>query len=46
MLEKGIRNLNVRNENNDDIGIVNDCKILEFLLSYEGKGCDGRSNGA
>ena len=38
MLEKGIRNLNVRNENNDDIGIINDRKILEFLLSYEGRG--------
>lgn len=37
MLEKGIRNLNVRNENNDDIGIINDRKILEFLLSYEGR---------
>jgi CBS domain-containing protein len=38
MLEKGIRNLAVRNENNDDIGIINDRKILEFLLSYEGRG--------
>ncbi len=38
MLEKGIRNLDVRNENNDDIGIINDRKILEFLLSYEGRG--------
>ena len=37
MLEKGIRNLNVRNENKDDIGIMNDRKILEFLLSYEGR---------
>ncbi len=38
MLEKGIRNLAVRNENNEDIGIINDRKILEFLLSYEGRG--------
>lgn len=38
MLEKGIRNLIVRNENKDDIGILNDRKILEFLLSYEGRG--------
>jgi CBS domain-containing protein len=37
MLEKGIRNLLVRNENNEDIGIINDRKILEFLLSYEGR---------
>ena len=37
MLEKGIRNLAVRNENNDGIGIINDRKILEFLLSYEGR---------
>ena len=37
MLEKGIRNLNVRNENKDDVGIINDRKILEFLLSYEGR---------
>ena len=37
MLEKGIRNLIVRNENNEDIGIINDRKILEFLLSYEGR---------
>jgi predicted transcriptional regulator len=37
MLEKGIRNLNVRNENKVDIGIINDRKILEFLLSYEGR---------
>lgn len=37
MLQKGIRNLDVRNENNDDIGIINDRKILEFLLSYEGR---------
>jgi predicted transcriptional regulator len=38
MLEKAIRNLNVRNENKGDIGILNDRKILEFLLSYEGRG--------
>jgi CBS domain-containing protein len=38
MLEKVIRNLAVRNENNNDIGIINDRKILEFLLSYEGRG--------
>ncbi len=38
MLEKSIRNLAVRNENNEDIGIINDRKILEFLLSYEGRG--------
>lgn len=38
MLEKGIRNLAVRNESNDGIGIINDRKILEFLLSYEGRG--------
>ena len=37
MLEKGIRNLLVRNENNEDIGVINDRKILEFLLSYEGR---------
>ncbi len=37
MLEKGIRNLSVRNENKNDIGIINDRKILEFLLSYEGR---------
>jgi hypothetical protein len=37
MLERGIRNLVVRNENEDDIGIINDRKILEFLLSYEGR---------
>jgi CBS domain-containing protein len=37
MLEKGIRNSGVRNENNDDVGIINDRKILEFLLSYEGR---------
>lgn len=37
MLEKGIRNLLVRNENNEDIGIINDRKIMEFLLSYEGR---------
>jgi predicted transcriptional regulator len=37
MLEKGIRNLAVRNESNDGIGIINDRKILEFLLSYEGR---------
>jgi predicted transcriptional regulator len=35
MLEKGIRNLAVRSENS--IRIVNDRKILEFLLSYEGR---------
>lgn len=38
MLEKGIRNLAVLNESNDGIGIINDRKILEFLLSYEGRG--------
>ncbi|HEX2013983.1 MAG TPA: CBS domain-containing protein [Nitrososphaera sp.] len=36
MLEKGIRNLAVRHENNDT-RIINDRKILEFLLSYEGR---------
>jgi CBS domain-containing protein len=36
MLEKGIRNLAVTNER-DDIRIINDRKILEFLLSYEGR---------
>jgi predicted transcriptional regulator len=36
MLEKGIRNLAVRNDN-DDTRIINDRKILEFLLSYEGR---------
>jgi CBS domain-containing protein len=36
MLEKGIRNLAVKNENNDT-RIINDRKILEFLLSYEGR---------
>jgi len=36
MLEKGIRNLAVRNESSDT-HIVNDRKILEFLLSYEGR---------
>jgi CBS domain-containing protein len=36
MLEKGIRNLAIRNESNN-IGIINDRKILEFLLSYEGR---------
>ena len=45
MLEKGIRNLDVRNENNDDIGIINDRKILEFLLSYEGRGVMARPMG-
>lgn len=35
MIEKGIRNLAVMNENNTRI--VNDRKILEFLLSYEGR---------
>lgn len=37
MVEKGIRNLLVRSENNEDIGLINDRKILEFLLSYEGR---------
>jgi predicted transcriptional regulator len=36
MLEKGIRNLAVKNENGDT-RIVNDRKILEFLLSYDGR---------
>jgi CBS domain-containing protein len=36
MLEKSIRNLAVRGESND-IRIINDRKILEFLLSYEGR---------
>jgi predicted transcriptional regulator len=36
MLEKGIRNLAVRNENNDT-RVINDRRILEFLLSYEGR---------
>ena len=36
MLEKGIRNLALRNQNNDT-RIVNDRKILEYLLSYEGR---------
>jgi CBS domain-containing protein len=35
MLEKSIRNLAVTNDS--DIRIVNDRKILEFLLSYEGR---------
>jgi predicted transcriptional regulator len=35
MLEQSIRNLAVRNESN--VRIVNDRKILEFLLSYEGR---------
>jgi CBS domain-containing protein len=35
MLEKSIRNLAVTNDN-DDALIINDRKILEFLLSYEG----------
>jgi CBS domain-containing protein len=36
MLEKSIRNLAVRN-GDGNIRIVNDRKILEFLLSYEGR---------
>lgn len=36
MLEKGIRNLVVRTENNNT-RIINDRKILEFLLSFEGR---------
>ncbi len=36
MLEKGIRNLAVRSESNP-LHIVNDRKMLEFLLSYEGR---------
>lgn len=36
MLEKGIRNLAVRSESGDT-RIINDRKILEFLLSYEGR---------
>ncbi|HKZ62436.1 MAG TPA: CBS domain-containing protein [Nitrososphaera sp.] len=36
MLEKGIRNLAVRTENNNT-RIINDRKILEFLLSFEGR---------
>lgn len=36
MLERSIRNLAVRNESGT-IRIVNDRKILEFLLSYEGR---------
>lgn len=36
MLEKRIRNLAVTNENNQ-IRVINDRKILEFLLSYEGR---------
>jgi CBS domain-containing protein len=36
MLEKGVRNLAVRNENNQT-KIINDRKILEFILSYEGR---------
>lgn len=36
MLEKSIRNLAVRNKGNDT-RIINDRKILEFLLSYEGR---------
>ncbi len=36
MLEKGIRNLAVRNENNGT-RVINDRRILEFLLSYEGR---------
>ena len=35
MVEKGIRNLAVSNDN--DTRIINDRKILEFLLSYEGR---------
>ena len=36
MIEKGIRNLAVRNDHGQ-IHIINDRKILEFLLSYEGR---------
>jgi predicted transcriptional regulator len=36
MLEKGIRNLAVKSESNP-VRIVNDRKVLEFLLSYEGR---------
>lgn len=36
MLEKGIRNLGVRS-GGETIHIINDRKILEFLLSYEGR---------
>lgn len=36
MLENGVRNLVVRNESGD-IRIINDRRILEFLLSYEGR---------
>src|SRR5437870_3745451 len=36
MLQNGIRNLAVRNEK-DHTGIINDRKILEFLVSYEGR---------
>ena len=37
MLERGIRNLSVKNENGNEMGIINDRKILEFILSYEGR---------
>lgn len=46
MLEQGIRNLIVKN-NDSNIGVLNDRKILEYLLSYGGretimsKGLDG-----
>jgi len=38
MLEGGIRNLNVKNDNNDNMGMITDRKIMECLLSYEGRG--------
>lgn len=37
MLEKGIRNLAVKNDKKDLVRIINDRKILEYLISYEGR---------
>jgi predicted transcriptional regulator len=37
MLEKGIRNLAVRGHKKDRVQIINDRKILEYLISYQGR---------
>jgi predicted transcriptional regulator len=37
MLEKGIRNLAVRGHKKDQVQIINDRKILEYLISYQGR---------
>ena len=37
MLKKDIRNLAVRGRKKDQVQIINDRKILEYLISYQGR---------